>query len=65
MPPLHIEKITLNTFKDVLSRYPATVPEKLRDLDTARYDTIPATVAARESKYLTKNEVVKLVEWKL
>jgi hypothetical protein len=65
MAPLHIEKITLFRFKSILSRYPATVPEKLRDLDTARYDTIPASVAARESKYLTKDEVVRLVEWKL
>jgi hypothetical protein len=65
MPSFHIENITVKTFKDVLSRYPATVPEKLRDLDTARYDAIPAAVSARQTKYLTKDEVVQLVEWKL
>jgi hypothetical protein len=64
MPPFHIDNITLSTFKDVLSRYSATVSQKLRDLDTQRYDTIPAAVAARETKYLTKDEVVKLIEWK-
>ena len=67
MPPLHINTITLTTFKDVLSRYSATVPEKLRDLDTQRYDAIPTAIAAREAsnKHLTKYEVEKLVEWKL
>jgi hypothetical protein len=65
MLPFHIDKISLHTFNNVLSRYPATVPEKLRDLDTARYDTIPAAVAARSPKSLTKDEVVQLVEWKL
>jgi hypothetical protein len=65
MPTFHIDDISLSTLRDVLSRYPATVPEKLRELDTRRYDTIPAVVAARETKYLTKDEVVTLVEWKL
>ncbi|CAE7193530.1 hypothetical protein CFE70_007218 [Pyrenophora teres f. teres 0-1] len=67
MPPLHINTITLTAFKDVLSRYSATVPEKLRDLDTQRYDAIPTAVAARETsnKHLTNDEVEKLVEWKL
>ncbi|KAF1834994.1 hypothetical protein BDW02DRAFT_629995 [Decorospora gaudefroyi] len=67
MPRLHINTISLTTFKDVLSRYPTTVPEKLRDLDAQRYTTIPAAVAARpeDTKHLTKNEVETLVEWKL
>jgi hypothetical protein len=66
MPSHHINTITIGTFNDVLSRYPTTVPEKLRALDTLRYDTIPAQVTAREgSKCLTKEEVEKLVEWKL
>jgi hypothetical protein len=67
MPPLHIKTVTLDTFKDVLLRYPAMVPEKLRDLDAQRYDTIPAAVAAQEEgeKHLTKDQVEKLVEWKL
>ena len=66
MQPLHIKNITPDAFSDVLSRYPAMVPEKLRDLDAQRYDTIPAAVAAMEGeKHLTKDQVEKLVEWKL
>ncbi|KAL1797502.1 hypothetical protein ACET3X_004108 [Alternaria dauci] len=67
MSPLHIKRITLNTFKDVLSRYPAMVPDKLRDLDAQRYDIIPAAVAAmnESEKHLTKDQVEKIVEWKL
>ncbi|KAI4630604.1 hypothetical protein J4E80_001542 [Alternaria sp. BMP 0032] len=67
MPPLHIKTITLGAFKDVLSRYPAIVPEKLRDLDAQRYDIIRKAVAAQEEseKHLTKEQVVTLVEWKL
>jgi hypothetical protein len=67
MPPLHIKTIALDTFRDVSLRYPAMVPEKLRDLDAQRYDTIPAAVAAQEEgeKHLTKDQVEKLVEWKL
>ncbi|KAI4950693.1 hypothetical protein J4E91_004578 [Alternaria rosae] len=67
MPPLHIKTMTLGAFKDVLSRYPAMVPEKLRDLDAQRYDIIRKAIAAQEEseKHLTKDQVVKLVEWKL
>jgi hypothetical protein len=67
MPPVHIRNITPDAFRDVLSRYPAMVPEKLRDLDAQRYDTIPVAVAAMEEgeKHLTKDQVEKLVEWKL
>ncbi|KAI4685160.1 hypothetical protein J4E81_008973 [Alternaria sp. BMP 2799] len=67
MPPLHIKTITLGAFKDVLSRYPAMVPEKLRDLDAQRYDIIRKAVAAQDEseKHLTKKQVVTLVEWKL
>jgi hypothetical protein len=67
MPSFHMNTITLAAFKDVLSRYPAMVPEKLRDLDVQRYDTIRKVVAAQEEseKHLTKDQVVKLVEWKL
>lgn len=70
MPPsLHYKHITKDTFLDVLSRYPAIAPVKLRELDTLRYETIPATVAQRAANdgkaYLTKDEVEKLMEWKL
>ncbi|CAO2658732.1 Nn.00g064550.m01.CDS01 [Neocucurbitaria sp. VM-36] len=62
----HIQAISLQAFNDVLSRYPSSVSEKLEELDTLRYDTIPAKVASRQDgAILTKDEVEKLVEWKL
>jgi hypothetical protein len=66
MPFHHINKITLSTFKDAVSRYTPAVPENLLDLDTLRYITVPSTIAERHKEpYLTKSEVEKLVEWKL
>lgn len=71
MPPakktLKYTQISKEAFNAVLARYPSTVPENLRELDALRYDTIPATVTSRNKKgaYLTKDEVEKLVEWKL
>jgi hypothetical protein len=66
MPSHHINKITLSTFNSVLSRYAPAVPAKLEDLDASRYDTIPTSVANLKSdKFLSKDEVEKLVEWKL
>ncbi|KAF2035383.1 hypothetical protein EK21DRAFT_53876 [Setomelanomma holmii] len=69
MPSHHISSITIDTFNDVLDRYPPAAPEKLRDLDAQRYDTIPTTFAQRvasiEEAHLSKDEVEKLVEWKL
>ncbi|KAF2809616.1 uncharacterized protein BDZ99DRAFT_387974 [Mytilinidion resinicola] len=62
--------ITLFAFHNALTRYPATVPSKLHDLDTARFTTLPATVAKRREEsggdaWLEKREVLQLVEWKL
>lgn len=66
MSQLHIKNISLDEFNNVLSRYPSAVPDKLQELDTLRYDAIPAKVAERQdTAYLTKDEVEKLVEWKL
>jgi hypothetical protein len=67
MPSHHINTITQPTFDEVLSRYEPAVPEKLRDLDALRYDTISAAVVKRkvDDRHLTKDEVEKLVEWKL
>ena len=65
---LKYNSISRVAFDKVLSRYVSTVPENLRELDAFRYDGIPAKVAQRASKgdvYLKKEEVVKLVEWKL
>jgi hypothetical protein len=65
MPSLTITSIDLKTFNETLSRYPSTIPNKLRDLDAQRYDTIPHALAQRDVPFLTKEEVEKLVEWKL
>jgi hypothetical protein len=66
MPSHAIKTISKHTFDAVLSLYSSTAPEKLRDLDAQRYDAIPAAVAKREDeKYLSKEEVLGLVEWKL
>lgn len=54
--------------ESLLAEYPHTVASKLRDLDQSRYNTIPKTVAGRKAggpSYLTKEEVIRLVEWKL
>lgn len=66
MASFHIKRITQSTFNDALSRYTAAVPEKLHDLDALRYSTIPtATAKRKDDLHLTKDEVEKLVEWKL
>lgn len=81
--------ITLAALREYLGRYDSCVPEKLVDLDEARYETIPTAVKSRRtplkgeggvpgnkvdsasdgenssSGYLTKEQVVQLVEWKL
>ena len=65
---LSYTEISKETFDEILSQYPSAVPDNLRELDAFRYDEIPATVAQRaetEKAYLKKEEVVKLVEWKL
>ena len=68
MPTLKYTTIPKESFLKILARYPSAAPEKLRDLDVLRYDTIPATLAQRakdNDAHLTKEEVEKLVEWKL
>ncbi|PVI07945.1 hypothetical protein DM02DRAFT_550171 [Periconia macrospinosa] len=73
MPTLRYKAITKRDFDTILSRYPSIVPDKLRQLDQLRYESIPATAAQRkaaqrddgESTFLRKEEVEKLVEWKL
>jgi hypothetical protein len=71
MPPpsLKISTISLDTFNATLSRYPTIAPAKLKDLDTLRYVTVPAKLAAQKAKgeeaSLEKEELEALVEWKL
>lgn len=70
---LTVDSISLSAFQTILSRYVGLVPTRLHDLDELRYSTIPASLAARREKsrdaddagHLTKDEVEKLVEWKL
>ncbi|KAL6707207.1 hypothetical protein ACN47E_004754 [Coniothyrium glycines] len=66
MPQHCIKHISLSTFKDVLSRYSSIVPEKLKELDTLRFETLPATAAKRGvSEGLSKGELEQLMSWKL
>lgn len=62
---LKAEQIHLDDlYYKVLPKY--TVPDHLLELDEFRYLTLPLTMEIRgNDKYLTKEEVVKLVEWKL
>jgi hypothetical protein len=61
--------ITADEFEKALSRYANYVPDKLKDLDELRFDTIPAELADRRESgnevSLEKKEVQSLVEWKL
>jgi len=68
MPSLKYVDLSREAFDDILSRYASTVPERLRELDTQRYEIIPGTLATRVNEQdasLYKEEVEKLVEWKL
>ncbi|KAJ4294520.1 hypothetical protein N0V90_008211 [Kalmusia sp. IMI 367209] len=68
MSTLKYTTISKESFLNILARYPSAALEKLRDLDALRYDEIPATLAQRSKDndaHLTKEEVEKLVEWKL
>ncbi|KAM0715537.1 hypothetical protein Q7P37_009035 [Cladosporium fusiforme] len=62
------DRISKDDFEKVLSRYPETVPSKLAELEEKRLSIIPARLTERKAKgnaYLTKDEVVTLVDWKL
>jgi hypothetical protein len=60
--------ITKEPFNTLLSRYATLVPPSLTELDTLRYEEIPNSLRKRTDTndfYLSKNEVERLVEWKL
>lgn len=66
--PLTFENHSSLEIESLLAEYPHIVASKLKDLDESRYNTIPKIVAERKAgglSYLTKEEVVRLVEWKL
>lgn len=61
--------ITPLEFARLLAVYPSIVPEKLKELEEERLVVIPEKLAGRVREvgdgYLEKEEVVRLVEWKL
>jgi hypothetical protein len=66
MSPLHIDRISVELFNTTLARYATTASSTLADLDTLRYETIPAKLAkSKKDTHLLKADVEKLVEWKL
>ena len=75
-PSLAAETITLAEFEDVLSRYDALIRslssssnkdgETLEQLDAYRLLTVPARLRERGGElYLEKEEVERLIRWKL
>ncbi|KAJ8118664.1 hypothetical protein OPT61_g404 [Boeremia exigua] len=66
MASLRIDSISLSEFKSALARYTDVAPSTLADLDTLRYETVPAKLRdMKGEKHLLKADVEKLVEWKL
>ncbi|KAI7153371.1 hypothetical protein KC349_g8408 [Hortaea werneckii] len=59
------DKIDYQTFADVLSKYPSIIPPELQSLDHQRLNTIPAVIQQRNPKFISKDELLKLTEWKL
>jgi len=62
--------LTVEEVRQSVEDYPDYAPQTLKDLDPFRYDDLPKTLRKRrEDKKsavsLTKDEAVKLVEWKL
>jgi len=65
-----VESTTLEEVRQSVKEYPDYAPESLKDLDPFRYDNLPKTLRKRREDNksaisLTRDEVVKLVEWKL
>jgi hypothetical protein len=57
-------------FDTSLTRYGEHIPEKLRELEKFRMEELPSILKERGSKnrgetWMEKDELVKLVEWKL
>lgn len=74
MPLTTYDKITLETFRQAVARYPVVAPKnaRWRDNDEVRYEIIPKMVEKRRNEsdkkdnvHLKKCEVVQLMEWKL
>ncbi|KAI7215724.1 hypothetical protein KC333_g5266 [Hortaea werneckii] len=59
------DKIDYQTFADLLSKYPSIIPPELQSLDHQRLNTIPAVIQQRNPRFISKDELLKLTEWKL
>ncbi|KAI7367562.1 hypothetical protein KC354_g3331 [Hortaea werneckii] len=59
------DKIDYPTFADLLSKYPSIIPPELQSLDHQRLNTIPAVIQQRNPRFISKDELLKLTEWKL
>ncbi|KAI7551305.1 hypothetical protein KC331_g2632 [Hortaea werneckii] len=59
------DKIDYRTFTDLLSKYPSIIAPELQSLDHQRLNTIPAVIQQRDPKFISKDELLKLTEWKL
>lgn len=65
MPSLKCTTISQKVFTEALLRYDSIVPERLQELDNLRYGDIPDKIAQQQAPVLNKDQVEKLVEWKL
>jgi len=62
-------EITLKTFKDVITRYDGVIPDSLSELENYRMILLPDILKERQIEvgrcWIAKEELLKLVEWKL
>ena len=61
----NIGTIVADEFESLLQQYPSAVPVKLAELEKQRLDIIPQTLRDREMKFITRDELITLMEWKL
>ena len=70
----YLSNISAEAVDQAVQRYEQIVPEKLKPLDLDRYINIPAALADRRKAaqdnaepepYLTRDELSRLMEWKL
>lgn len=62
------DEIELDVIRQTVETYSEHVPAKLAELELVRSSTIPKVLEARkrdDKPYLDKDELLKLVEWKL
>ena len=77
MPFYATDSMTLDDIKALVAKYPSVVKDNLKDLDEFRYETLPERVKGRrvykgmgkkapaDLTYMSKDELVELVTWKL